>query len=386
MIFKIIIVLLFVLTLLGVYCMPVFKKLPAPTGRFAVSSTLYHFVDHARKEMHISKKTGQRELMVRAWYPTDTHTDGIIATQKYLNDVVPVMQKQFTQKTSLPGWLLKPFIAVKTHTQLQSSVTTEKKVFPVIIFSHGFRAPIELYTAYIEELASHGYVVFGINHTYATYTTAFPDGRIVYFNQQHTLDTTPASDHELEVWVADIHFVLEKIKELKSTDTVFKDRLDLENCGFMGHSFGGVTALAAAQVESACKAFVNLDGPLSLYKHRKQGSSKPFLFMVQEYARSNNTADTKEKIHKLIEFCHASKAYGRIIEIQGAGHQAFGDFVFLKYPLAKLFGFDVGTRGSYAINACIRKEIVTFFNNHLHTSVSNAHTSNNCCNCIIERL
>jgi len=33
-------------------------------------------------------------------------------------------------------------------------------------------------TALAEDLASHGYVVAGIDHTYESHATAFPDGRV----------------------------------------------------------------------------------------------------------------------------------------------------------------------------------------------------------------
>jgi predicted dienelactone hydrolase len=48
---------------------------------------------------------------------------------------------------------------------------------PLVVLSPGFTSPRSTLTALAEDLASHGYVVAGIDHTYESYATAFPDGR-----------------------------------------------------------------------------------------------------------------------------------------------------------------------------------------------------------------
>ena len=46
------------------------------------------------------------------------------------------------------------------------------------MLSPGFTHPRSTLTALAEELASHGYVVAGIDHIYESHATAFPDGRV----------------------------------------------------------------------------------------------------------------------------------------------------------------------------------------------------------------
>ena len=48
---------------------------------------------------------------------------------------------------------------------------------PLVVLSPGFTSPRSTLTALAEDLASHGYVVAGIEHTYESFATAFPDGR-----------------------------------------------------------------------------------------------------------------------------------------------------------------------------------------------------------------
>jgi predicted dienelactone hydrolase len=49
---------------------------------------------------------------------------------------------------------------------------------PLVVLSPGFTSSRSTLTALAEDLASHGYVVAGIDHTYESYATAFPDGRV----------------------------------------------------------------------------------------------------------------------------------------------------------------------------------------------------------------
>jgi hypothetical protein len=45
------------------------QALPAPTGMFAVGTTLYHLIDSARQEVHVQDSHDTRELMLQIWYP-----------------------------------------------------------------------------------------------------------------------------------------------------------------------------------------------------------------------------------------------------------------------------------------------------------------------------
>ena len=53
-----------------------------------------------------------------------------------------------------------------------------RAALPLAVLSPGFTSPRSTLTALAEDLASHGYVVVGIDHTYESFATAFPDGRV----------------------------------------------------------------------------------------------------------------------------------------------------------------------------------------------------------------
>jgi predicted dienelactone hydrolase len=67
-----------------------------------------------------------------------------------------------------------------TRTNAVSDATPSgvPRSLPLIAASPGFTNSRSSLTALAEDLASHGYVVAGVDHTYESYATAFPDGRV----------------------------------------------------------------------------------------------------------------------------------------------------------------------------------------------------------------
>jgi hypothetical protein len=63
------------------------------------------------------------------------------------------------------------------HSSENASVDSLQPLYPIIIsLQAGFS--VLSYPAITEEIASHGYVIIGINHTYDASVTVFADGRV----------------------------------------------------------------------------------------------------------------------------------------------------------------------------------------------------------------
>jgi dienelactone hydrolase len=149
--------------------------------------------------------------------------------------------------------------------------------FPVLMFSHGLGSPVFHYTAFIEELVSHGYVVASIQHTYEVNVVAFPDGRTValsqlswsiYGPQPPEISEEEASKKAItwekerdSVWAADISFAFDQLIMLdRDRGSVFFGKLDLAHVGAVGHSIGGRAVGRACQLDRRIRACVNEDG------------------------------------------------------------------------------------------------------------------------------
>src|SRR5688500_16055432 len=65
-----------------------------------------------------------------------------------------------------------------THARRGVPVDTSTGLLPVVVFTPGFGGNRELGTALVEDLASHGYVVVTVGHTYEAGQVEFPDGRV----------------------------------------------------------------------------------------------------------------------------------------------------------------------------------------------------------------
>jgi hypothetical protein len=120
----------------------------------------------------------------------------------------------------------------------------------------------------MEEFASHGYVVAGIEHTYDSPAVVFPDGRVVtsatpYWEtlRRATPDGDSLEKKVTEIFAADVVFAIDKLEELSNdTSSMFHSRLDIDRIGVFGHSRGGRTAARACQLDRRIKACLNEDG------------------------------------------------------------------------------------------------------------------------------
>ncbi|MCD4674014.1 MAG: hypothetical protein K8R77_15230, partial [Anaerolineaceae bacterium] len=166
----------------------------------------------------------------------------------------------------LPTFPLSHLDLVKTHSHFNAPLANAEQPYPVLVFSHGYTNSFEVNQAQMEELASHGYVIFSINHTYEAFGTVFPDGRIVTISKDtfFALNTEPTeyfNDH-LATWVADTSFVVDQIEMLDAgtSDDFFTNKLDMDHIGVFGMSYGGPTAEEFCLNDERCKAAVNMDG------------------------------------------------------------------------------------------------------------------------------
>jgi hypothetical protein len=67
---------------------------------------------------------------------------------------------------------------VETSAVSDAAPAGQQRGLPLVVLSPGFTGSRNTLTALAEDLASHGYVVAGIDHTYESFATAFPDGRV----------------------------------------------------------------------------------------------------------------------------------------------------------------------------------------------------------------
>jgi hypothetical protein len=249
-----------------------FGILPLPTGPFKVGRVTVHWVDHSRIEP-LSPTHEYRELMVDIWYPAEPST-GVVAP--YLD--VQAFEKALGE-AGFRRWFRDASDAiiggVTTHAVVgapfAASAGGRDQRCPVLIFSPGDGMAREVYTAQLEDLASHGYIVAAISHPYDAMLMLLPDGRSIRYDSSRW-PATPTlegvvSFNQLQWHADDIRFVLSELIHISESPQVhlpFDRFVDPERIGAFGHSFGGMAAALACQSDARIKACLDEDGEAAM--------------------------------------------------------------------------------------------------------------------------
>jgi hypothetical protein len=344
---------------------PVFE-LPKPGGPYAIGTQDLHFIDKNRPEKFTVGKNNPRELMVRIWYPAWPTINS--TPQPFWPDAHQRAAPMLV-RLNLPTFALDHLALVKTHSVLNSPIANNTEQFPVLIFSHGYGSEFSANQTQMEELASHGYIVFSINHTYEALATVFPDGRVIpedqyiFDNMGDRVDWTLNINDQFSTWVADTTFILDQLNAVQSGEMKSKvtGRLDLDKIGVFGVSYGGATAEEICLVDARCKAGANMDGGKFGYTdYQRSHWSKPFLFFYSEYNEGMN--DT---------FYNRVDNWAYRVTVRGAAHINFGDTA-LWSPLRRyadlLPGYSLSSSGPIDPLRMIKIEnayLLAFFDRHL---------------------
>jgi predicted dienelactone hydrolase len=287
--------------------------LPPPTGKHAVARTALEWTDPHRPERY---GDNPRRLVTWVWYPSEPAAERA--------DYLP---EAWRPTAEMIGVATKGMVA---HSRDGGPLAGDHETYPVVLFSPSGFPPL-LFSGVTEDLASHGYVVVGVNHTYETAVTVFADGRVVPMNPEAIAGalgppTGPPGEtfaRRAEVCrykAADLAFIADRLPE------IFPGRLDLDRISAAGHSFGGNAALQWCRDDPRCRAAVNLDGALWT-EVGELGLDKPALQILAPHPELQQADDAEARL----SFAGWATV-GRTHEIPGATHLSFMDVPFL--PLA----------------------------------------------------
>ena len=149
----------------------------------------------------------------------------------------------------------------------------EKGGCPLIIFSHGGISLGTSNESLYKELASHGYIVAGISHTYHAISTKI-EGKRILINSGYMKELSAENSNKdiensfacYQKWMAlrtgDINFVIDTlVKRAAGEDASFYPLINAKRIGLSGHSLGGAAVLGAARQRNDIKAVIVLESP-----------------------------------------------------------------------------------------------------------------------------
>ena len=273
--------------------------IPAPTGRYDVGTFSLHLVDQGRQDPYWSTPH-PRELMITLWYPSrsvgfwelapwmsptilahfrpelesflSTDPGGICAPGQNCGGGTTCPPGQTCPGASPAG--AAPAVSLAnvdfpiTLARHGAPVERSSQRYPVVIYSPGHAYDREYGTMLAIDLASHGYVVVTISHTYEAAEVEFPDRRVelARVDDPNNIHTNLA----LSLRRADVQFVIDKLTALEGganpdaehrpLPAGLRGALDLAKIGIYGHSLGGATAADAMANDARIVAGINLDG------------------------------------------------------------------------------------------------------------------------------
>ncbi|MCK4836351.1 MAG: hypothetical protein KAT17_06925 [Candidatus Aminicenantes bacterium] len=229
------------------------NTLPRPSGKYSIGITYLNFTDDSRKELFDNSQKKNREITVKVWYPSDKKSN---PEPYFLNAQFAIKYCQFPEI----------YRDLKTNSGRDLLVSSKEKKYPILIFSHGWGEHYSQNSILMEELASHGYIIFSIAHHYECKFSTYPDGRVIHIDMKstrfqkiwweqqnpeamkllykiynakndkerllvfrETSNTIPTLLKESpKYWAEDISFFLDQLGDINRENKIFKAKLNLD--------------------------------------------------------------------------------------------------------------------------------------------------------------
>lgn len=317
--------------------------LPAPTGDRPVGTTVLYLTDTSRPDPW-NLDVQARELKVTLWYPTEQR-DGQRAP--YMTPKESELLLKGSGVADTPYDTLS-----KTRTNAVQDAEPTRDKLPLAVLSPGFTKPMSTLTSLAEDLASRGYVVAGIDHTYESYATTLSDGRVAECLACES-DTDPGFRAGLvQGRAADVSFVLDQL----TSKWEHSDLIDHKRIAMVGQSIGGASTVAAMVEDQRIRAGIDMDGT-TYARIPRSGISRPFMFLGSQEHVPGGRDNSWDRDWKLLT------GWKRWLVLSTAEHQSFTDISLVAdvIGLEPLPGMLPAARGA----ELTRTYVAAFLDQHL---------------------
>lgn len=316
---------------------------PGPDPAAAVGTVTIAITDEARPERFGPTPGRPREIAVQLWYPADPDIPGEPAP---LVSDARLFGRAAAAEIGLPRFALDHIGMLRSGAvpgaPLDPNGPTER---PLVLYSHSWKSFRAAQAGLFESLASHGYVVAAVDHTFASLVSVFPDDRRLALDPLMLPDNGDRSEQEtakqrlLGTFAEDLELVLD---HLAGGDVEpIRDGFDLDRVALVGHGTGGGAAVLACTVIDRCGVVVTFDPWIDPLPDEVVGAGidVPLLSVRTEEWADGPYDPRLRRLHA------ANEAPEGRVEIHGTLH---GDFTFvpLLSPIAAQLGLSGPTPGA----------------------------------------
>ena len=350
------------------YVLPMFN-LPAPTGPYAIGTRILSMTDTSRVEDAEAGGLHRREVVAQIWYP---------AVNSGLSSYASRAPYRRRSETSLAS----SYQSVNwTHAHYDAPAADTPGGFPILIYNPGWNGRRTQDTPLVEELASHGYVVVGIDHPYNSGPVALSDGRVIkpvptpelFDNVTSEADLYALINKEADKETADALFVLDQVEGMNEDPAnLLYHRLDRGRVGALGFSLGGIVSANLAYRDARIGAVLDLDTPL-YGEAGKNGIAQPFMLISEDQVRATTEEKARMSFGELRDLKMDEQDYDHQLPlfqkrgnyelaVHGSVHSSFQD-VSLTSPFRSIS--QAGAIDAYRMVEILRQYTVAFFDQSL---------------------
>jgi hypothetical protein len=336
-----------------------------PSGSFQVGTQSYILTDAGRRELY-SGRDEPRKFMVQAWYPASPRPGDVHAPwMENANIFAPAI----ADFIDMPHHFLDHLALSVSPAFLNAPLAEASEAFPVILFSHGWEEFAAQNSAQMVELASHGYVIVAMQHTYGALVTVFPDGEIEYNNPDALPELMPEPGYTdaarllVNQWSGDLSFALDFMTEQNAdASSPFHGTLDLTRVGVYGHSTGGGATIQFCGTDTRCVAGLTQDAFMTPVSQEvlDRGVTQPFFFLFSQMWADDLGSKNNRLFH---EFYSHLATPAPVVTILGSRHHDFSDLPLLS-PLAPQLGLKGPINGKLVVTI-INDYLLAYFNQEL---------------------
>ena len=151
-------------------------NVPKPTGEYAVGTFTYTVKDD-RKE--VAYQSDMRSVTARVYYPVLKESVKGLPKAAAMSEN---MQKGFKSAFKVAPDFKKDPQANHSECYTDAPKISGEK-FPLVMFNHGMLSYREGNSFLCIDIASHGYVVISVGHSYEGICTEFDDGSYVFYDK-----------------------------------------------------------------------------------------------------------------------------------------------------------------------------------------------------------
>lgn len=338
--------------------------MPKVDGDYLIGTDSFVIQTDDRLELYTDDQTDLRRFKIQIWYPAET-TDGY-DVDPWFEDGKTVT-RALSKYMGLPGFVLDHTAKIESNSYIEAPISDALTEYPVVVISHGWTGFRNLHNDFAEELASHGYIVVGIDHTYGSVATVFNEDDVAYLNEDALppMETTPDfetySNQLVNTYAGDVIDTLDYLEVINANGSTsqFSGKIDLDNIGLLGHSTGGGGDVTVALNDDRITSVMGLDAwvqPIDQTDISK-GLDIPSLFL-----RSGQweDGDNNDNLYAVIK----NSSYPSLLyQIDGTTHYDF-TMVYMYSPLTRTIGFTGSIKGTY-LNSILETMVVDFFNETL---------------------